>query len=125
MSTTINPNNLTPWWISLSGDQQFTANGQAATGGAMPIACTMSSLVMSLFTVSGAVGGDSVTVTLYKNGQPTAMTCNTVNPAVGSFGTCSDVAHTVPVSIGDVVGVGFSQTNNAPVVKIGTGIRCQ
>jgi uncharacterized protein (TIGR03437 family) len=122
---TVNPTTTTPWWLSLGGDTSQTINGAALTGGALPIACTFSSLFLTLNTVSGSASADTVSVTLYQNGSATALTTSCSNAAVGTPSKCNDSAHTVAVAAGDIVGLGFTQTSGAPIVRIGVGVRCQ
>ena len=92
----------------------------------MVLACTFSNLTLSLYTSAGSAGADTIAVTLYKNGSPTLLTTSCSNPAATTtFTICSDTLHTVPVGVGDVIGYGFTQTNNAPTVRMGIGVKCQ
>jgi hypothetical protein len=122
----VNPNNLTPFWLSPNGGTNQTTS-DPEVGGLMPIDCTMTALYMQLYTFSGTASTDSITVTLYKNRVATAMTVNATNPAAGSYlaTPVSDTTHTVPVSMGDTVSYGVTQTNNTPIVRIAVGMRCQ
>ncbi|MFL6374560.1 MAG: hypothetical protein ACJ73D_07850 [Pyrinomonadaceae bacterium] len=120
----INPANTTPWWTTLSGDSNQTANSPAL-GGVIPVACTFDSLVVSAFGVSGTAATDSIGVTLYKNGTATATTVTISNPAAGAIATISDNVHTFTVAAGDYVSVGYTQTNSTPIVRIGVGAHCQ
>jgi hypothetical protein len=121
----VNPNNLTPFWTTLSGDSTQSGALSPEVGAPMPISCTFTGLTLSLFGISGAVGADTVTVTLFKNHLATAMTVSATNPAAGTFQTASDTVNTVVVAVGDMISIGYTQSNNAPAVRMGVGTRCQ
>jgi hypothetical protein len=125
MASMVNPNNLTPWWTTLSADSIQSTNAPEV-GGLMPIACTISALHLKLFGISGTTGADTITVTLFKNRVATAMTVTATNPAAGTFGTLvSDTVNTVSVAVGDTLSLGYTQTDNVPFVRISVGTRCQ
>ena len=124
-ATQVNPNNLTPWWMSLNGDSISTINTPEWTGMAMPVACTFDTLNVTLFAQSGG-GTDQVTVTLVKNGVDTGLGCTATSlSSVGGVTSCSDSSPTVSAAVGDVMGLHFVQTNNAPIVRISVGTRCK
>jgi hypothetical protein len=123
MAGTVNPNNLTPFWTTLNGDSIQTANGQTF-GAPMPVACTITSLTLRLDAINSA-GANLVTVTLYKNGSATTMTASAVVSTAGAFAIATDTTHTVSVAAGDSLSIGYVQSNNAEVVRIGVATRCQ
>ena len=118
----VNPNNLTPFWTTLSGDGPQTTNSPEV-GAPMPVACTFTSLFVSLYGSSGAAS-NTVTVTLFRNRVATNMTCTAIS-STGSVVTCTDTTHPVAVAVGDTMSLGYNQTNNVPIVRIGVGTRCQ
>jgi len=87
----------------------------------MPVACTLSSLTLRLDAITS--GSNSVTVTLYKNGGPTALTATASISIAGTTVTATDSVHTVAVAVGDSLALGYVQTNNVPVVRIGVSTR--
>jgi hypothetical protein len=96
-------------------------------GGAMPIACTFSSLTLSLYGVIGTAATNTLNVTLYKNGLPTSMTVSLANPGQGLITTATDniFAHQFSVVVGDFVSIGYTQTSSTSAVRIGVATRCQ
>jgi len=122
MAGVVNPNNLTPFWTWLNGDSPQTANGPAI-GPPMPVACTVTSLNLRLDAITA--GANSVTVTLYKNGVATAMTASASVSTAPATVTASDTLHTVSVAAGDSLSIGYTQTNNVPICRIGVATRCQ
>jgi hypothetical protein len=105
--------------------EDSSSNGQV--GGPMPIACTFDSLTLSLYGVAGGAGTNVITARLYKNGNPTSMALSLNNPGVALFATVTDsaAAHQFSVDIGDFVSIGYTQSNGAPVVRIGAATRCR
>ena len=91
----------------------------------MPIACTFTSLLLSLFGVSGTPATEAMTVTLFKNHLATSMTATATNPAAGTFQTASDTVNTVSVAVGDTFSIGYTVSSNTAVFRIGVGTRCQ
>ena len=113
----------TPATLSIVAPQ-FTWSRQPS---AMPIACTFSSLTLSLYGVIGTAATNTIGVTLYKNGLPTSMTVSLNNPGAGSISTATDstFAHQFSVAVGDFVSIGYTQTSSTSVVRIGVATRCQ
>jgi hypothetical protein len=122
MAGVVNPNNLTPFWSWLNGDSPQTINGPSL-GPPMPVACTVTSLTLRLDAVTS--GANMVTVTLYKNGAATAMTANAAVSTAGTTVIVSDTIHTISVAPGDSLSLGYVQTNNVPIARIGVSTRCQ
>jgi Collagen triple helix repeat (20 copies) len=120
---TINPANLTPFYLTLNGDSTQTSNGQQFTGISMPVTCTFDRLAVTLAAISGGTT-DTVTVALVKNGTDTSMTCTATSSAtVNALTSCSS---TTPVAVvnGDILGLHFTQTNSTPIIRIAVGTRC-
>jgi hypothetical protein len=89
----------------------------------MPVACTFDRLSVTLASVTGGAG-DTVTVTLVKNGVDQTMTCTaTSSSTVNALVSCSSTTP-IAVAIGDIVGLHLTQTNSTPVIRIGVGTRC-
>jgi len=89
---------------------------------AMPMACTMSALNVGVNNYN-APGADTTTLTVYKNGAVTAMSCSVTTNNNGS--SCQDKTHTFAVSGGDSISVAFSETNLAPFNKVVVNLVCQ
>jgi hypothetical protein len=111
----------------LSGTSQEESTFAGQLGGAMPIACTFSSLTLSLYGVIGTAATNTLNVTLYKNGLPTSMTVSLANPGQGLITTATDniFAHQFSVVVGDFVSIGYTQTSSTSAVRIGVATRCQ
>jgi hypothetical protein len=122
MAGGVNPANLTPYWTTLNGDSVQTLNGPQF-GAPMPVACTMTSLILRLDATT--TGNNSVTATLYKNGSATSMTATAVVTTAGNTVIASDTTHTVPVAVGDSLSIGYVQTNSVPICRIGVSTRAQ
>ena len=123
----LNRANTTPFWTTLTGASQEESTFAGQMGGAMPIACTFSSLTLSLYGVSGTGATNTLNVTLYKNGLPTSMTASLANPGQGLIVTATDniLAHQFSVAVGDFVSIGYTQTSSTSAVRIGVATRCQ
>jgi hypothetical protein len=122
MAGVVNPNNLTPFWTWLNADSPQTANGPSL-GPPMPVAGTFTALNLRLDAITA--GPNKVTVTLYKNGVATAMTASADISVAGTTVTASDTTHTVVAAVGDSISLGYMQTNNAPICRIGVSTRLQ
>jgi hypothetical protein len=68
-------------------------------------------------------GADVTTLTVYKNGSVTGMTCSVTTNNNGS--SCQDNTHTFAVSGGDNISVAFSESNLAPFNKVVVNLVCQ
>jgi hypothetical protein len=122
MAGVVNPNNLTPFWTWLNGDSIQTANGPSL-GPPMPVALTITSLILRVDALTA--GANTVTVTLYKNGAATAMTATASVSTAGATVIASDTTHPVAVAVGDSLSIGYVQTNNVPIARIGVSTRAQ
>jgi hypothetical protein len=102
---------------NLTGNTTITGNFAA-----MPVACTMSALNVGVnnYTTPAA---DTTTITVYKNGSATAMSCSATTNGNGS--SCKDATHTFSVSGGDAITVSFSETNINPFNKVTVQLVCQ
>jgi len=102
-----------------------TFTGNTTIGGnfvAMPVACTMSALNVGVNNYQ-TPAADVTTVTVYKNGAATAMTCSVTTNGNGS--SCQDMTHTFAVSGGDNISVAFSESNINPFNKVVVNLVCQ
>ena len=100
-------------------------NGNTSPGSnfvAMPLACTMSALNVGVNNFSTA-GADTTTLTVYKNGFATGMSCSVTTNGNGS--SCQDKTHTFAVSGGDSISVVFSESNITPFNRVTVGLVCQ
>ena len=68
-----------------------------------------------------------VSVTLYKNGVPTGITCSTGTTAasIGATATCSDTTHTISVAPGDSVGYVIQPNVSNNSCRVATAIHIQ
>jgi hypothetical protein len=102
-----------------------TYTGNTTIGGnfvAMPVACTMSALNIGVNNYNVPVA-DITTLTVYKNGAATAMTCSVTTNNNGS--SCQDKTHTFSVAGGDDISVAFSESNITPFNKVVVQLVCQ
>lgn len=102
-----------------------TFTGNTTIGGnfvAMPVACTMSALNVGVNNYQ-TPAADVTTLTVYKNGVATAMTCSVTTNNNGS--SCQDATHTFSVAGGDSISVAFSETNVNPFNKVVVNLVCQ
>ena len=101
-----------------------TFTGNTTIGGnfvAMPVACTMSALNVGVNNYQ-TPAADVTTLTVYKNGAATAMTCSVTTNGNGS--SCQDKTHTFSVAGGDSISVAFSETNVNPFNKVVVNLVC-
>jgi len=117
----------TVWYSPLSnGIVSATALGNAVQFGApTPVACTINLLHLQLTCGSSCGSGDTMTVTVVKNGVDTAMSCTGTSVGTNASVTTVCAANPVALAAGDAVALKFSHTNGTPIVHYGTGIRCQ
>ena len=99
--------------IATSGNNNFSA---------VPVACTVSALNVGVNNYITA-GADTTTITVYKNGVATPMTCSVSTN--GNASSCQDTTHTFSVAGGDMLSLSFSETNINPFNKITIGLICQ
>ena len=102
-----------------------TYTGNTTIGGnivAMPTACTMSALNVGVNNYN-APGSDVTTLTVYKNGSVTTMSCSVTTNNNGS--SCQDKTHTFAVAGGDSISVAFSESNINPFNKVVVNLVCQ
>jgi hypothetical protein len=120
----VNPGVAGTYYIS----PLFTAanlNGNASLGSnfvAMPVACTMSALNVGVNNYQTS-GPDTTTITVYKNGIATPMTCSVTTNGNGS--SCQDATHTFAVAGGDSITVVFSESNVTPFNRVTVNLVCQ
>jgi hypothetical protein len=99
--------------------------GNTTIGGnfvAMPMACTMSALNVGVNNYN-TPDLDVTTLTVYKNGSVTGMSCSVTTNNNGS--SCQDKTHTFAVSGGDSISVAFSESNINPFNKVVVNLVCQ
>jgi hypothetical protein len=100
-------------------------NGNTTLGSnfvAMPKACTMSALNLGVNNYS-VPGADTTTITVYKNGAATSMSCSVSTDANGS--SCQDATHTLSMVGGDTVTAVFTETNVNPYNVVTVNLVCQ
>jgi hypothetical protein len=120
----VNPGTAGVYYISpLYAGSNLTGNTTLGSNFvAMPLACTMSALNVGVNNYNAA-GPDVTTLTVYKNGSATAMSCSVTTNNNGS--SCQDKTHTFAVSGGDSISVVFSETNTNPFNRVTVGLVCQ
>ncbi|HZS47653.1 MAG TPA: hypothetical protein VFC63_21470 [Blastocatellia bacterium] len=87
---------------------QGTVDGFGVAAAPMPAACTFDSLQVSATAIGGAQF--PYVFTLWKNDQPTALTCGLTTSSGTDTVTCSDTTDAVSVAPGDLVATQVSQT---------------
>ncbi|HVV71592.1 MAG TPA: hypothetical protein VHI52_08855 [Verrucomicrobiae bacterium] len=68
-------------------------------------------------------GPDTTTITVYKNGIATSMSCSVTTNGNGS--SCQDATHTFAVAGGDSITVVFSESNVTPFNRVTVNLVCQ
>jgi hypothetical protein len=120
------PTNTNPWYIGLNGETKVTTNNPEWSGGPSPIACTITKLALTVYTISGTAAADTVSVTIYKNGVSQASglaTISVTNAAAGSSARASGTG-VIAVSVGDILTAGFTQTVGSVVARAAVGVLC-
>jgi hypothetical protein len=87
-----------------------------------PASCTLNALNVGVNNYN-TTGSDATTVTIYKNGSATTMSC-TVNTN-GSGSSCSDTTHTQTIAGGDQITVAWKETDMTPFNKTSIALLCQ
>jgi hypothetical protein len=124
LGNTVNPTILS-FYIPFSGAETSPGGGfstYALAMAPMPVACTLDVLRVVL-TGTGGSGSNTQTITVYKNGAATALSCTVASPGIGGSSSCSSTTP-VAVAAGDTVALFGSQTSSSPIYRIGTGVRC-
>jgi hypothetical protein len=88
----------------------------------MPMACTISALNVGVNNYQ-TPGADTTTITVYKNGAATSMSCSVNTNGNGS--SCQDATHTFSVMGGDTVTAVFTETNFNPFNLVTVNLVCQ
>ena len=117
----INPATPNTFRVSLNGETVNTTNSAQFTGVAMPVNCTFDRLVVSTYGASG--GSDTFTVNLVVNGVDQTQSCS-VTSVTGAIQSCSDTAHPISVTVGQIVGLKIVQASGTPIVRVNVGTRC-
>jgi hypothetical protein len=94
---------------------------------AAPASCTVSALNVGVANYS-ASASDITTITVYhasgvSTATATAMTCAVTTN--GTASSCTDTSHTFAVTGGDILSIGFKESNTAPFNKITVSLICQ
>jgi hypothetical protein len=118
----INPVNPNTFYVSLNGSTQFNTNSPEFSGMSMPVACTVNTLSVSVFGVSGTP--DPFTVSVMRNGVEQALACS-VTSTTGAITRCLATSPAVAVAVGDIVGLKIVQGSGVPIVRLAIGTRCQ
>jgi hypothetical protein len=103
---------------------QGIGNNTGADGQSMPspIACTLSGFTVAVNNYSSP-GSDTSTLTVYVNGAATSMSCSVTTNANKS--SCSDTTHTLSIGVGDLLAVGFYESNPNPFNALTVSMSCQ
>ncbi len=122
----INPGTSSPWWSGLNGEIKVSTQNPEWIGGASPIACTISRVTMTLYTIAGTAGSTTVTATLTKNGVAQSARIPTVSFSCAGTGGSVTGSQTgsIPVAVGDVLNIAFTQTSGSPVVRVAAAVTC-
>lgn len=89
---------------------------------ASPIACTLSGLSVSANNFN-TPASDTTTITVYQNQTATSMSCSVTTS--GNKSSCTDSTHTLAVSQGDLLTIGFVETNATPFNALTVSMTCQ
>jgi hypothetical protein len=91
----------------------------------MPSACSFNAMYVRATPTSAVPTADTLDVTLYKNGSPTALTVS-VTSSTTQFTTTSNsnLGTTVAVLPGDTVALGVRGSDGAPTVRMVVVTRC-
>jgi hypothetical protein len=82
---------------------------------------TLKNMYVRIFETSGTPY--SVTITLYKNGAPTSVTCTTsATTGANTSETCSDLVNTVSVSPGDTFAWVITPNTNISSAKVSVSV---
>jgi hypothetical protein len=87
-----------------------------------PIACTLSGLAVGVNNFASS-GSDTSTIVIYQNGAPTSLTCSVTTN--GNKSSCTDTTHTLSVSAGDLLSIGFYESNDTPFNALTVAMSCQ
>jgi hypothetical protein len=87
-----------------------------------PSSCTMKALNISVDNYY-APASDTTTVTVYLNGSATSMQASVTTN--GNTASSSDTTHTFAVAAGNLISIGFKESNVNPYQKITVGLICQ
>jgi hypothetical protein len=89
---------------------------------ASPVACTLSALNVAVNNFQTSVS-DTTTITVYQNQLATSMHCSVATD--GNKSSCSDTTHTLSISAGDTLSIGFVETNDNPFNAITVQMQCE
>jgi hypothetical protein len=104
-------------------DAQTTITGGTADNFmTAPSSCTMKALNLSVDNFDFP-GSDTTTVTVYLNGSATSMQASVTTN--GNTASSSDTTHTFAVAAGNLISIGFKESNVNPYQKITVGLICQ
>jgi hypothetical protein len=105
------------FWNGIAGNTPVDGWSMAS-----PTVCTLSALkvIVNNFT---APGSDTTTITVYQNRAATPMSCSVTTN--GNKNSCSDSTHPLPVALGDLLSIGFAETNVNPFNSITVSMTCQ
>lgn len=109
--------------VSGSLNYNGTSNNYAAQAAAMPLACTFDGLYVSGTIIQSAAPND-VTVTLWRNGSPTAMSATLSLATLGAMESSSSTMSAEAVAQGDTIAWHISQTDTAPWVQLNVSAIC-
>ena len=90
------------------------------------MACTITKVSLTLFTIAGTANSTTMTATVTRNGVAQSAGIPTVslaNAATGGHTTGSQTG-SIPVAVGDVLNIAFTQTSGSPVIRYGVGVVC-
>ncbi len=110
-------------YITGTFDTQTSISGGTADNFmTAPSSCTMKALNISVDNYD-APASDTTTITVYLNGSATSMQASVTTD--GNNASSSDTTHTFAVAAGNLISIGFKESNVNPYQKITVGLICQ
>jgi hypothetical protein len=124
--TAINPGTTSPWYHSLNGELKLSTQNPEWVGGASPLACNITKVTLTLFTIAGSAGATTMSATVTRNGVQQSAGIPTLSVASAATGghTTGSQTGSIAVAVGDVLNMAFTQTSGSPVIRYGVALLC-
>jgi hypothetical protein len=124
--TSINPGTTSLWYHSLNGELKLSTQNPEWVGGASPIACHITKVTLTLFTIAGSAGATTMNATVTRNGVQQSAGIPTLSVASAATGgrTTGSQTGSIAVTVGDVLNIAFTQTSGSPVIRYGVALLC-
>jgi hypothetical protein len=98
------------------------SDANAYTAMIAPSTCTIKALNLGAYNYGGG-GSDTLTATVYINGNPTSMTTSVTTTSGAA--SSSDTTHTQSVTAGEQISIGFKESNDNGYNSVTIGLICQ